>query len=69
MPRSIGTNCGVKTTSTGLPAAVLRDLVDFRRVAVPADVVGRDALVALGVMGGQLGRAARRRRRRSWSRR
>ena len=57
MPRSMGTRCGVKITSTGVPAARAQDLLDLRRVAVPADVVGRDALVALGVVGRQLGRA------------
>src|SRR5262249_28654507 len=33
-------------------------LFDFRRVPVAADVVGRDALVALGKVGGELGRPA-----------
>ena len=35
-----------------------QNLLDLRRVAMPADVVGRDALVALGIMGGELQRAA-----------
>ena len=48
MPRSIGTRCGVKITCTLLPPAGRDDLLDLRRVAVLADVVGRDALVALG---------------------
>ena len=58
MPRSIGTNCGVKITSTGLPAAAGEELVDLRRVAVAADVIGRNALVALGVVRRELERPA-----------
>ena len=58
MPRSIGTRWGEKTTSTGRARRHAQNLLDLRRVAVPADVVGRDALVALGVVGGELQRAA-----------
>ena len=48
----------------GLAAAagdVGQDLVDLGRVPVPADAVGREALVAFGEVIGQLGRTARAR--------
>ncbi len=58
MPRSIGIRCGVNTTRTSLAGRVGKHLVDLRHVAVGADAVGRDALVAFGEVEMRLGLAA-----------
>ena len=59
MPRSIGTRCGVKITSHRLAGRPAENLLDLRLMAVLADAVGRDALVALGKVRVELRRAAR----------
>ena len=59
MPRSIGIRCGVKITSTRLARGPAENLLDLRLMAMLADAVGRDALVALGKVRVQLRRAAR----------
>ena len=50
----MGTKCGVKITSTFGAGGDAQHLLDLGRMAVSADVIGRDALVAFGIMRRQL---------------
>jgi len=61
----LGTSCGVKITSTSCGAS--KGPARSRAYGGGGRRCSGDALVALGVMGRELGRPARPRRRRSWS--